>query len=253
MMLPDEFNTWRQRSIAEMAADRHLSSLSKEWFQSANSRRYSYHFDWMGRPIIQYPTDMVALQEIIWRTQPNVIIETGIAHGGSVVFSASMLALLDLCFPERLMWGQSRVVAVDVDIRSHNRTALQQHPLFRYMFLIEGSSTDSSVIEEVISHSSEAPRTMVILDSNHTHEHVLAELRNYAPLVTAGCYVVVMDTVIENLPEDAFPDRSWSPGNSPMTALAEFLQDHPNFVSDEEVDCKLLTSVAPCGFVLRTS
>lgn len=209
--------------------------------------RYSYNFSWLGRPIIQYPQDMVAMQQIIWAVQPELIVETGIAHGGSLVFSASMLELNAACGGP----PDARVLGIDIDIRTHNRVAIEAHPMARRISMIEGSSVAPAVIEQVRSVAAGKRRVLVCLDSNHTHEHVLAELNAYAPLVSVGSWCVVFDTVVEDLPAGLYPDRPWGPGNNPKTAVFAFLGQHPEFEIDKALDHKLLLSVAPDGYLKR--
>ena len=220
--------------------------------------KYSYHFSWLSRPIIQYPQDIVALQELVWRCEPDLIIETGIAHGGSLILSASLLALLD--YRDAVANGTTldpkrparRVIGVDVEIRAHNREAIEKHPMASRIEMIEGSSVAPEVIARVRAAAAKAPRVLVVLDSNHTHEHVLRELEAYAPLTSVGSYCVVFDTIIEDLP-GAFPDRPWSTGNSPKTAVREYLEKHPEFRIDRSIQEKLLITVAPDGFLRRES
>lgn len=202
--------------------------------------KYYYNFDWLGLPIIQYPQDMVAVQEIIWKTKPDVIIETGVARGGSLILSASILHLLN---------GNGRVIGVDIDIRKHNRDAIEAHPLAFRIDLIQGSSTDDHILHQVQEKIKEGKRVMVILDSNHTHAHVFKELELYSPLVTAGCYCVVLDTFIEDLPDDFFPDRPWSKGNNPKTAVHEFLKLTDRFEIDTFIHKKLSITAAPDGYL----
>jgi len=221
-----------------------LNNINKEksldWLLTAG-KKYSYNFSWLGRPIIQLPQDIIAMQEIIWQVQPDLIIETGIAHGGSLIFYASMLELLG---------GEGTVVGIDIDIREHNRVEIEKHPMFRRIRMIEGSSTDESIVEEV-RRMAEGKRVLVSLDSNHTHEHVLRELELYAPLVSVGSYCVVFDTIIEDLPPGSFSDRPWDVGNNPKTAVWEFLKGHEEFVVDKEIENKLLITVAPDGYLKR--
>lgn len=211
----------------------------------------------LGRPIIQYPQDMIALQEIIWKTKPDLIIETGIAHGGSLISSASMLALLEYCEAQQKnkvldpSKPKRKVLGIDIDIRSHNRVALEQHPMFSRIELIEGSSVDHQVINEVKSVSKDYKSVLVCLDSNHTHKHVLEELRAYAPLVTKNNYCIVFDTIIEDMPDEHFYNRSWGPGNSPKTAVWEYLKTHPEFEIDKSIQHKVLITVAPDGWLKR--
>lgn len=203
--------------------------------------RYTYNFRWLGRPVIQFPQDLVALQEVVWETKPEVVVETGIAHGGSAVFYASLLELLG---------GDREAIGVDIDIRAHNREAIEGHPLAKRIAMIEGSSIDPATVERVCERV-RGRRTMVVLDSNHTHEHVLRELELYAPLVTKGCYLVVLDTIVERMPKALHAERQWGPGDNPMTALDAFLTRNDAFEIDREYDDKLLFTVAPRGYLRR--
>jgi len=221
-------------------ADRDFRSLSMRWLEASLPARYSYNFTWMGRPIIQYPQDIVALQELIWRIKPDVIVETGIAHGGSLVFSASMLELLG---------GEGQVIGVDIDIRAHNRAALDEHPMRKRIELIEGSAVAPEIVREVHDRVGGRSPVLVILDSNHTHDHVLAELTAYSDLVRKGSYLVVLDTVVEYLPEDAFPDRPWGPGNSPGSAVSAFLATNRRFEVDAELEDRVAITTAPGGYL----
>jgi cephalosporin hydroxylase len=201
----------------------------------------------MGRPIIQYPQDILAMQELIWTVQPDLIIETGIAHGGSLIFSASMLELNAACGGPK----DAEVVGVDIDIRSHNREAIEAHPMSRRITMIQGSSVAPEIVAQVHAKAQGKKRVLISLDSNHTHEHVLAELLAYAPLTSAGSYCIVFDTLIDDMPADMFRDRSWGPGNNPKTAVWEYLKSHPEFQIDKQIDHKLLISVAPDGYLKR--
>jgi cephalosporin hydroxylase len=223
-----------------MRHDARLGQLTREWFDASSQHEYSYHFKWLGRPIIQFPQDMVALQEIIWEVRPRLIVETGIARGGSLIFSSSILELLG---------GDGRVVGVDVDIRPENRVEIERHPLAKRITMIEGSSVDESVFQQVARHVDGRTPVLVLLDSNHTHDHVLRELELYSSLVTRGSYVVVFDTVVEDMPEGAFPNRPWGRGNNPKTAVRAFLTRNDRFTIDHEVDDKLLITVAPDGYL----
>jgi cephalosporin hydroxylase len=236
-----------------------LKSLAQQWILESMKRKYLYNFDWLGRPIIQYPQDMVAIQEIIWQVRPTLIIETGIAHGGSLILSASMLALLDYCEAVECSTlinpsdSRRKVVGIDIEIREHNRAAIEVHPMGSKIEMIEGSSTDQGVVNKVAQIAKDHSSVMVLLDSNHTHEHVLGELDAYANLVSVGSYCVVFDTFVEDMPPGYFADRPWDKGNSPRTAVVEFLKDHSEFVVDESIQNKLLITVAPGGFLKRTS
>jgi cephalosporin hydroxylase len=240
-----------------LGVTRAFRKASTEFMVASITGRYSYNFSWQGRPIIQYPQDIVAMQELIWSIKPDLIIETGIAHGGSLIFSASMLALLDM--NEAIESGSTlnpsvshrKVLGIDVDIRSHNRLAIEAHPMSSRIQVIEGSSVDSDIIRSVHKVAKAHSRILVCLDSNHTHDHVLAELHAYAPLVSPGSYCVVFDTIIEDLPDEMFPDRPWGSGNNPKTAASKYLESHPEFEIDREIQNKLLITVAPDGFLRR--
>jgi len=240
-----------------MANDAELGRLARAWMDRANLLKYSYHFEWLGRPIIQYPQDIVAFQELVWQTRPEVIVETGIAHGGSLMLSASLLAMLDLADAETVggtvdpRRPKRKVVAVDIDIRAHNRAAIEAHPLRHAITMIEGSSVDEAIAQQIRMAAKTDGPVLVVLDSNHTHDHVLRELELYASLVTPGSYCVVYDTVIEDLPADGFPDRPWGKGDNPKTAVWEFIRTHPEFEIDTMIHDKLGVTVAPDGFLRR--
>jgi cephalosporin hydroxylase len=232
-------------------------SASSRWREMAFMQKYMYHFSWLGRPIIQFPADIVAIQELIWGIKPDLIIETGIAHGGSLVLSASMLALLDYAdaVQSRNMLDPSNpkrtVLGIDLDIRAHNRAAIDAHPMRSRIKMIEGSSVAKEVADKVRAHAKGKGCVLVLLDSNHTHAHVLEELRLYAQMVTPGSYCVVFDTVVEDMPEGMFPGRPWGRGNSPKTAVREFLKTNPEFEIDSSIHEKLLITAAPDGFLKR--
>ena len=260
--MPDQYQQFKKECDAEVAVqgvDRNMQTLSRAWVDAANRLKYSYHFESLGRPIIQYPQDMVALQELIWKVKPDLIIETGIAHGGSLILSASMLSLLDYCdaIEQGTMLDPKapcrRVLGLDIDIRAHNRAAIEAHPMANRIDMIEASSIDPVIIAQVQDIAGDYDRVLVCLDSNHTHEHVLAELEAYAPLVSTGSYCVVFDTIIEDMPAEMFPDRPWGPGDNPKTAVWEYLKTHPEFEIDKQIDHKLLISVAPHGYLRRVS
>lgn len=243
--------------IAKNATNTDLVRSTQGFLRESILPRYSYNFSWMNRPIIQYPQDIVAVQELVWQIKPDLIIETGIAHGGSLVMSASMLALLDLCDgiesgsvidPKR---SKRKVLGVDIDIRPHNRAAIEAHPMASRIQMIQGSSIDPGVIAKVHAIAANYSRVLVCLDSNHTHEHVLAELKAYAPLTSVGSYCVVFDTIIEDMPAEMFPDRPWAPGNNPKTAVWEYIKTHPEFEVDKKIQQKLLITVAPDGYLVR--
>jgi cephalosporin hydroxylase len=220
---------------------------------------YVYNFFWLGVPIIQIPQDMQALQEIIWKVKPDLIIETGIAWGGSLVFSASMLAILEACGEIK----EGHVLGIDIDIRQHNKLAINAHPLAKKITMLEGSSIDHRIIKEVTNIASNHNRVMVFLDSNHTHDHVLAELEAYAPCVSAGSYCIVHDTDIEDAPDEMTSQRRWGKGNNPKTAVWEFMRrvdeegrvdkdGRPiRFELDKVMEQKIVLTGAPDGFLFR--
>lgn len=228
------------QTIAAMGADEEMQALASHLFVRSCEFRYSYNFSWLGRPIIQYPQDIMAMQEIIWKVKPDLIVETGVAHGGSLVFYASMLELLG---------GDSQIVGIDIDIRPHNRAAIEAHPLYRRIVLLEGSSTDQHIVDSVYNLAKERRSILVVLDSNHTHDHVLKELELYSPLVQQGGYLVVFDTVVEDMPDGFFHDRPWGRGNNPKTAVRQFLKTNDRFEVDPEYQQKLLLTVAPEGYL----
>ena len=219
-----------------------LQEVAKTFMNVTVEAKYSYNFTWLGRPIIQYPQDIIAMQEIIWRVKPDLIIETGIAHGGSLIFSASMLELLG---------GTGRVLGIDVDIRPHNYEAIITHAMYNRIILLEGDSTSEKIFEKVCDIAKQYKTILAFLDSNHTHQHVLKELELYASLVSVGSYCVVFDTVIEEMPRGSFPDRPWEKGNNPKTAVWEFLKSHEEFEIDHEIEGKLVVTGAPDGYLKR--
>ncbi|WP_295385482.1 cephalosporin hydroxylase family protein [uncultured Thiodictyon sp.] len=246
-------------NIEALGADFDTQSLSRIWSRETNRNRYTYNFRWLGCPIIQYPQDIVAMQELIWQVKPDLIIETGIAHGGSLILSASMLGLLDYC--DAVEQGtvldptasRRRVLGLDIDIRAHNRAAIEAHPMSHRIDMIQGSSIAPEIVAQVHAIARDYPRVLVCLDSNHTHAHVLSELNAYAPLVTRDSYCVVFDTLIEDMPADIFPERPWGPGDNPKTAVWEYLKTHPEFEIDHQIDHKLLITVAPDGYLRRVA
>jgi cephalosporin hydroxylase len=253
----EQFKESVAANIESLGKNIDAQSLSRTWLRETARNGYSYNFSWQGRPIIQFPQDLVAMQELIWQIKPDLIIETGIAHGGSLVFSASQLAQLDIC--DAIEAGtmldpknsKRKVLGIDIDIRQHNLEAIEAHPMASRIQMIQGSSIASDIIAQVVEVAQDYKRIMVCLDSNHTHEHVLAELQAYAPLTSTGSYCCVFDTVIEDMPSDMFPDRPWGLGNNPKTAVREYLKSHPEFEIDKQIDNKVLISAAPDGYLRR--
>lgn len=236
----DDFEERNRAFVARMGEDAALRRATREWFAAASRHEYSYHFKWLGRPIIQFPQDILAVQEIIWEVKPDLIVETGIARGGSLIFSASMLELIGT---------DGLVVGVDIDIREHNRAEIERHPMAKRIRMIEGSSVAAETFRRVEQFAEGKRCVMVMLDSNHTHEHVLKEMELYSPLVAKGSYLIVFDTVIEEMPPEFSDGRPWSPGDSPQTAVREFLRRSDRFEIDPEYDNKLLITVAPGGYL----
>lgn len=263
------FEAEKQSTISGYPQNEDWQKLSAQWMSHAFHSRYMYNFSWQGRPIIQTPVDMVATQELIWEVKPDLIIETGIAHGGSLLMSAAMLALIDYC--EAVEAGTTldpkktarHVLGIDIDIRAHNRDAITAHPMAHRIQMLEGSSISEDMIGKVHEIAKGYKKVMVFLDSNHTHEHVLAELEAYASLTSAGSYCCVFDTIVEDLPNDMFPDRPWAHGNNPKTAVWEYLKKlksedrrasdgtRLNFEIDKSIENKLLLTVAPDGYLKR--
>jgi cephalosporin hydroxylase len=241
------FETEINDRVKSYCSNLNLLNMNTEFLIESIRANYSYNFSWLGRSIIQYPQDIIAMQEIIWQVKPDLIIETGIAHGGSLIFSASMLELLALCGGP----ADAEVLGVDIEIRPHNRKAIEEHPMFRRISMIEGDSTADKVIARVHEKAENHRTVLVCLDSNHTHDHVLKELRAYAPLVRKGSYCVVFDTIIEKMPAGSFPDRPWDVGNNPWTAVQEYLTETDRFEIDEDIPNKLLITVAPDGYLKR--
>lgn len=236
-----QFALERKNNIKKLGGDRRLKILARKFIIGVWQHKYSFNFDWLGRPIIQIPQDIVVMQELVWRIKPDFMIETGIARGGSLIFYASLLELN----------GKGKVIGIDIDIRAHNRRAVESHHLAKRIVMLEGSSTDVDIVRRVKKIVGGKKRVMVCLDSSHTRDHVLRELELYSPLVSRGSYIVVFDTIIESMPKSCYPNRPWGRGNNPLTAVNEFLKTHKNFTADKAIDGKLLLSVAPGGYLKR--
>ena len=228
------------RRVNELKANSGIKESASAFMLASTGPKYSYNFRWMGRPIIQYPQDMIAMQEILWDVRPDLIVETGIAHGGSLVYYASLCELM----------GHGEVLGIDIDIRAPNREAIDSHPMAKRIRLLQGSSTDPAIVDAVRSEAV-GKRVLVVLDSNHTHEHVLAELEAYAPLVSVGSYCVVFETIVEDLPPGLYPDRAWDVGNNPKTAVHEYLRRDDRFEIDRDIEAKIQITVAPDGYLRR--
>lgn len=251
------FRLQRDSETAAQGEDDELKTLSQEWINASCQHNYCHHFSWLGRPIIQFPQDIVEIQEILWQVKPDLVIECGIAHGGSLILTASMLAMIDYCEAAQADMtldpkkGASKVLGIDIDIREHNRSAIEAHPLQHKIDMIEGDSIDPELIARIREIAGGYKNVMVVLDSHHSFSHVLAELEAYADLTTKGSYCIVLDTVIEDMPAEMHDDRAWGPGNSPKTAVWKFLEGNSNFEIQHETDNKLLVSAGPQGFLKR--
>ena len=252
-----KFQEQVKANLKGISKDQDLQALSRIWIREATPYKFPYNFEWFGRPAIQFPNDAWALQEIVWKIQPDLIIECGIAHGGSLIYNASLMALLDYCDAvksKKFLDPQNskrKVLGIDLDIRQHNKKEIEAHPLFPMIEMIEGSSIDDSIITKVKEFSKSYKKIIVLLDSNHSKDHVLAELDAYAGLVSKGSYCIVYDTVIELMPETFSEDRDWGPGNGPLTAVKEFLKQNKDFEIDTKIDSQLLISVAFNGFLKK--
>ena len=239
----EQFELEKKENIANLAKDQKVQETAMNFILDSAVNKYTYNFSWMGRPIIAFPQDMIAMQEIIWEVKPDLIIETGVAHGGSIVYYASLLELIG---------NDGLVIGIDIDIRKHNRDLIEDHSMFKRIKLIEGSSVSADVVKQVAVIVASKKKIMVCLDSNHTHVHVLEELNLYTPFVTNGSYCVVFDTVVEDMPADYdWGARPWGKGNNPKTAVWEFLKTNDDFEIDAAIQRKLLISVAPDGFLKR--
>lgn len=252
-----QFEEERNINIDGLRHDHLVKELSLSWNVATAAHKYTYNFSFLGRPIIQLPQDMVAIQELIWQIKPDLIIETGVAHGGSLIMSAAMLALIDYCDAASSKAlidpraGRRRVLGLDIDVRPHNRDAIEAHPLSHMITLIEGSSVAPHIVREIHEIAKDYSRVMVMLDSNHTHDHVLEELKAFASLVSIDSYCVVFDTIIEDLPAQSFPNRPWDIGNNPKTAVHEYLRQDDRFEIDRDIEAKIQITVAPDGYLRR--
>ena len=255
----EQFEQEVQENIKGLSRDQALQALSREWVRDVAKHKWSYNFKWMGRPAIQFPNDAWAMQELIWEVKPDLIIEAGIAHGGSLICYASMLAMLDVA--DAVESGsfmdpkqtKRKVLGLDIDIRLHNLEAIEQHAMRPWIQMIQGSSIAPEIVSQVHEIAKGYKRILVSLDSNHTHDHVLSELHAYAPLVSIGSYCAVFDTVVEDMPAELALNRPWGPGNNPKTAVWEYLKSHPEFQINTDIHSKLLITVAPDGYLRRVA
>ena len=240
MNLKEQFELEKAQNIKKLG-DPKFKKMGLDFARETSAHNYSYNFTWMGRPIIQFPQDMLAMQEIIWEVKPDLIIETGIAHGGSLIYYASLMELI----------GKGEVIGIDIDIREHNRQDIEQHPMFKRITMLQGSSISTDIVEQVKKLAKNKPTILVCLDSNHTHDHVLEELGLYSGFVSKGSYLIVFDTIIDDMPNDFFPNRRWGENNNPKTAVKEFLKENKTFEIDEQIQHKLVVSVAPEGYLKK--
>jgi|TARA_B100000749_G_scaffold274785_1_gene259543 cephalosporin hydroxylase len=238
-MKDKKFDERNKKFEKTMSKDVEFKKLSQRWFDISLKYEYPYHFTWLGRPIIQYPQDILIIQELIWKIKPDLVIETGIARGGSLIFTASILELI----------GKGNVIGIDVDIRKHNREEIEKHPMFKRIKMIEGSSIDKKIVKKIFKLAERKKKILVLLDSSHTHSHVLEELKSYSPLVNKGSYVVVFDTVLEDMPKNSFPNRPWDKGDNPKTAVKEFVKKSNRFKIDIDIERKLMITSNPSGFL----
>jgi cephalosporin hydroxylase len=241
----DDRETFRAEAAASalrLGEDADLQSLALDLIARSDRHHWSYQWTWLGVPIIQMPPDIVATQEIVWKTRPQLIIETGVARGGSLIFYASILELL----------GEGHVIGIDIDIRAHNRESIENHPLSKRIELIESDALSPSLHDLLKEKVTQGQRVMVILDSHHTHEHVKRELELFADYVTPGQYLIVADTVVEYIPEQSHRPREWGVGNNPATALKEFMNSDTRFKLDDATNAKLLLTSSPGGYLVRT-
>ena len=240
MMSNAEFQKRNKKLIKLMSNDKKIQNISREWFDNVFNYEYSYHFSWLGRPIIQFPQDMIAIQELIWKIKPDLIIETGIAHGGSLIFSASILEII----------GKGEVIGIDIDIRKHNKESIEKHSMFKRIKMIEGSSVSKNIINQVYKLAKNKKKILIFLDSKHTEKHVLKELESYSKLVKKGSYIVVFDTIIEDTSsKKAIENRPWGIGNNPKTAVWKFLKKNNRFKIDKFIEKKILLTSCPDGYL----
>ena len=238
----EEFKQERTAAMTAMRNDAELKQKSVDWMLHSDKYKYTYNFTWMGRPIIKYPQDIQIMQELIWDVKPDLIIETGIAHGGSIIFSSSMMELLG---------NGGKVIAVDIDIRKHNSDEIKKHPMFKNITMLEGSSIDEGIVNQIAKYAKGFKKVMVVLDSNHSHDHVLRELELYTPLVSLDSYILLPDTFVEFFPKGYVTNRPWDVGNNPYTAMEAFLKTTTDFIKDEAITDKLLITEALGGGYLK--
>lgn len=236
-----EFELERSERVNSYKNHDEFIKLGKSFLEESMPLKYSYNFSWLGRPIIQYPQDIIAMQEIIWDVKPDLIIETGIAHGGSLILYASILELI----------GNGKVLGIDIDIREHNQKEIEEHSMNKRIIMLEGSSVSEEIFKQVEKFCTSQEKILVCLDSNHTHDHVLKELEFYSQFVSINSYLVIFDTLIEDIPDEYSKNRPWGVGSNPKTAVHEFLKNRDDFVIDRQFENKMIITTAPDGFLKR--
>ena len=235
----EAFELEKNQEIQRALADPELLSKGRDFLIHSDRYKYGYYWTWMGLPIIQMPEDIALTQEIMWETKPDFVIEAGIAWGGSLALYAA--------FQELQGFGQ--VIGIDVTIPAHNRDAIMSTPVSHRITLIEGSSSDPEVFEQISSQIPEGSNILLVLDSNHTHDHVLAELKLWSPLLQKGNFIIVSDTIVEVIPEQKHRPRPWGPGNNPMTGMQEFLESNGRFTSSNAYSDRAIVSFNPSGYL----
>ncbi len=233
----------RSLDIKKMNSDKYFKELTMKWIKKSIKYKYVYNFTWMGRPIIKYPNDMIVMQEIFWEVKPDLVIETGIAHGGSIIYSASLLKMMGI--------KRFKVIGIDIDIRAHNLKEINRSSMRKYIKMFEGSSVDEKITKKIFTYAKKFKKILVILDSNHTHDHVSRELEIYSKLVSKDSYIILPDTYIGYLPNNTFPNRPWTKNDNPMTALQAFLKKNKKFKIDKYKSSKSMITEAMNGYVKK--
>ncbi|MFN2529439.1 MAG: cephalosporin hydroxylase family protein [Candidatus Baltobacteraceae bacterium] len=243
MSIRDSHDPYDSAAIAAMRADTQFGDAARVFLEKTFEYGYYRNFTWLGRPVIQYPQDVVALQELIWSYKPTLVVETGVAHGGALILYASIMELIG---------GKGEVLGIEIEYREHNKAAIAEHPLARRIEVIEGSSIAPEVLASVRKRAAAHERIMVVLDSYHTHEHVLEELKLYSPLVRKGGPLIVFGTSVATLGASADIHRPWNQERNPKSALDEFLKQNGRFTVNRELNDKLLLTDAPDGYLVCT-
>ncbi len=235
----EQFDADKIKNATSLGKDEELQKLALELIEKSDKHYHAYQWTWLDLPIIQSTEDILAAQELVWKVKPDVIIETGIAWGGSIVFYASLLQLI----------GKGKIVGIDVALPQKNIDKIMSYPFSDRIELIQGSAVDQSIVDLAASHIKEGQTVMLMLDSNHTHEHVLKELEMYSHLVTKDSYIIVSDTIVEDIPTQEHRPRPWGPGDNPKTAVNAFLKGNDRFVLDEYYNNKILVTFDKGGYL----